>query len=265
MKVYIQPYGLSDSAKVFAASLRNNGVDARRLRVTNSNYNGHANDIVINWGSTKTRTYHYVEGIDILNRPRDVHSAVNKMLCLKILGDNDVPVPRYTSNYLQALEWIHEDGLVIAARTEMTSHSGKGMVITADGDYLPKAPLFTQFTKSKGEYRVHVFNGEVIDYAKKRRKTGEPPVGIEKSIRSYDNGWIYARKNADGAEIPLPDSFADAAKAGVSALGLNFGAVDILNVAGSPVILEVNTAPGLSGETTVKSYVNAVIKYLETK
>jgi glutathione synthase/RimK-type ligase-like ATP-grasp enzyme len=264
-KVYIQPYGVSDSAKHFAAALRNADVVCQRLRYQNSNYSGHADDLIINWGSSQYRKYHDVLGLEILNEPKAVKRAVNKGLCFNALQEAGVPIPRFTYNYLQALDWIHQDGIVLAARTDTTSHSGKGIVISAHGDYLPRAPLYTQFTKSKGEYRVHIFNGEMIDYAKKRRRTDAPPIGIEKSIRSYNNGWIYTRKNADGEAIPIPDAFVDAAKAGVQALGLDFGAVDILNVGGEPVILEINTAPGLAGETTINSYVNAVKKHLETK
>jgi hypothetical protein len=47
----------------------------------------------------------------------------------------------------------------------------------------------------------------------------------------------------------------------VSALGLDFGAVDIAYCEGLPYVLEVNTAPGLHGTTLVK-YVNAFRRYM---
>lgn len=260
--IYIQPYGPSESAKALAAALRNVDLDTRRLRYMNSNYSGKPDDVVINWGSHGFRPYQKVVK-HVVNKPAAVKLAANKLLSFKTLKDAGVPIPRYTPDYLQAIDWIIEDGLVVAARSTLNGHSGEGIVITADSSHLPKAPLYTQFTKSKGEYRVHIWDGEMIDYAKKRRKTDTPPVGIEKSIRSHDNGWIYARKNSNGEAIPVPDSFIDAARAGVSALGLDFGAVDILNVGGDPVVLEINTAPGLVGDTTMKSYVNAIKSHME--
>jgi hypothetical protein len=47
----------------------------------------------------------------------------------------------------------------------------------------------------------------------------------------------------------------------VQALGLDFGAVDVVFADGKASVLEVNSAPGLKGQTLV-SYANAVRKYM---
>lgn len=51
----------------------------------------------------------------------------------------------------------------------------------------------------------------------------------------------------------------------VNALGLDFGAVDIVTEknTGIPYVLEVNTAPGNEGTTTQK-YVDSIIEYINT-
>jgi len=262
MRLFINPYvSGSVSAEALSTALREAGVPNRRLKTTGSTYVYKPGDIIVNWGSSRAVKWAAEDGV--LNSPSIVHTASNKRLAFNLLSEHGVKIPRYTDDYLQALEWLHNDGLVLAARTKLTGHSGQGIVLTNEATYLPKAHLFTEFNKSKGEYRFHVFNGKVIDHAKKRRKTGEPPIGIEKSIRSHANGWIFARKNADGSDIPIPNGFQAEAIRAVKALGLIFGAVDVINVDGSPVVLEVNTAPGLSGDTTVDAYVGAIKKYIE--
>lgn len=257
MTIYIQPYGVSDGANALAEGLRGIGLGCLKLKVSGSAYKGKEGDVVVNWGSTGTREYH--GKVPVLNHPTSVALASNKARFFQEMEAASVPIPRWTKDYLQAIEWIHKDGLTIAAREILNGHSGEGLVISNNESFLPKAPLYTQFQKSKGEYRIHVFNGTMIDYSKKRRKTGEPPVGIEKSVRSHKNGWIFARKNLDGSAIEFPSSdFIDAAIKAVDVLGLNFGAVDVLNVDGKPLVLEVNTAPGLTGETTLQAYVGAI-------
>jgi glutathione synthase/RimK-type ligase-like ATP-grasp enzyme len=54
------------------------------------------------------------------------------------------------------------------------------------------------------------------------------------------------------------------AKKAVESLGLTFGAVDIGRKAdNSLIVLEVNRAPGLEGNT-INAYANAIVRYLAT-
>ena len=77
---------------------------------------------------------------------------------------------------------------------------------------------------------------------------------MDYQVRNHENGWVYCR---DDLDVPA-SVFSDATSA-VAALGLDFGAVDIIwnqNQARS-YVLEVNTAPGLEG-TTLTKYVEAI-------
>jgi glutathione synthase/RimK-type ligase-like ATP-grasp enzyme len=91
-----------------------------------------------------------------------------------------------------------------------------------------------------------VFGNKIIDVTKKRLRNE-----IERNnyIKNLSNGWVYCR---DGIEIP--DSIINTAKDAVRALGLDFGAVDILFRKNVPYVLEINTAPGLVG-TTLSRYI----------
>jgi len=120
---------------------------------------------------------------------------------------------------------------------------------------LPKAPLYVLYKKKRSEYRVHVFNGQVIDVSEKRKRRG-----IDRDdgyIRNLANGWVFCR---DG--IVEPADLRDLAIRAVQALGLNFGACDIIwnERENKCYVLEVNTAPGLEG-TTLQRYVDAIINW----
>lgn len=145
----------------------------------------------------------------------------------------------------------------IFARTLINSTGGKGIV---EFDYVdqasvPRAPLYTAYIPKKAEYRVHVFNGEVIDIQQKRKKRGFENER-DTRIRNLVNGYVYCR---DG--INPPGGIHDLAVRAVRSLGYLYGAVDIIHneKKGQCYVLEVNSRPGLMG-TTQDKYTQAIIK-----
>ena len=80
---------------------------------------------------------------------------------------------------------------------------------------------------------------------------------IDEMVRNRNNGWVFCRSNLDR----IPDNESIAIQA-VEAAGLDFGAVDIIRTPNrESIVLEINTAPGLEGETLV-SYTNAIREHL---
>lgn len=111
---------------------------------------------------------------------------------------------------------------------------------------------FTEFVPSEREMRLHIFQGRCIGAQNKRWEgEGEQP-GIP--IRNHDRGWVFVplvRSSPNSERIAV-------AVAAVEALGLDFGAVDLLvTPGGGSCVLEVNTAPGLS-ERFLDLYVEAI-------
>src|SRR5690606_23689172 len=119
--------------------------------------------------------------------------------------------------------------------------------------------FWVKYKKKKDEFRVHVAFGRVIDVQRKAlRQTdheGNPidTTKIDFRIRNLAHGFIFKRH-----DISVPSCVTEEAVKAVEALGLDFGAADVIyNAAeGKAYVLEVNTAPGLEG-TTVESYTNA--------
>jgi predicted ATP-grasp superfamily ATP-dependent carboligase len=159
----------------------------------------------------------------------------NKRESLEILQDNELPIPdlmpRATPGYI--------------GRPDLHS---KGRWIYQYGDREKKKHPATHWLKwidAKKEFRVHVIDGEVIKLQEKQ------PIGnyIEgESYFSYPHDFKYKK------------TLRDIAVRSVEALGLDFGAVDIL-WDDSFYILEINTAPCLTrSEDTLNRYVKAFMR-----
>ena len=120
------------------------------------------------------------------------------------------------------------------------------------------APLYVKYVKKQQEYRVHVFNGSVIDVQRKMRRTDTPDADVNWQVRNHCNGFIFGREG-----VELPDTALTMCVDSVSVLGLDFGAVDIIYNAHEDkyYVLEVNTACGLTG-TTLEVYTAAIQEYL---
>lgn len=178
--------------------------------------------------------------------------ASNKLLSFQAFSAHNVPVPEWTTDKEVARAW----NKTIVCRTLLCSHSGRGIVIVEPEQEIPNAKLYVQYKKKKHEYRVHVFQGKVIDVAQKKRKVGHEDRNNQ--IRNHANGWIFARDS-----ISPPADIGTIALNACSAVGLLSGAVDIIwnEKENKCYVLEINTAPGIEG-TTCKNYTNEIIASL---
>ena len=254
-RLIIYPFKMgSQSSRDLKTALEVSGNFDRVLRVhPDRNYRPRADDLIINWGNGRVPEWVLTFNDRFLNTPEAVGVASNKLNALTRLEERGVSVPNFTTNRTVADEEF--DGIVV--RNELRGHSGEGIELIIDDDReVPEAPLYTELIDSKSEYRVHIFNGEVIDYIKKRRSNEDTPEGVEKYIKSHSNGWIFTREN-----LRRLDRIEQLAIDAVEALGLDFGAVDIVrDQENECYVLEVNTAVSMQGQT-LENYVNAISSY----
>lgn len=104
------------------------------------------------------------------------------------------------------------------------------------------------------EFRVHIFAGKSIARAEKvpansLDPTQPPPTCTLRRSRRF--GWRLRH----GCEMPV--GVREAARKAVAACGYDFGAVDVLWTGATPVVLEVNRAPGLDN-ATASAYIAAL-------
>ena len=256
------------------------------------------NKVILNWGSTSEEMYR-LEGRlsqgEVLNRPDSVGRAIDKLLTLLRLHEEDIGHVGFFQRASDAVNHVVTTGCRVYARTKLRGHSGEGIVIMMRDDDpqwariretenylgysilvydnqgrtvanspdshtgLARCPLFTIGTIGRrSEYRVHVFKGQVILSQTKRRRSGFTEGNS--LIRNKANGWVYTISG----EPEVPQIVKTLALQAVASLGLDFGAVDI--VTSGPEyckVLEVNTAPGIDDEsTTLERYAQAIHNYI---
>jgi glutathione synthase/RimK-type ligase-like ATP-grasp enzyme len=242
MRIRVQAYGngKSKSARLLAREL---GV--LRLKSTGSRFRGKNGDVIINWG--KPKTIH--ANVTYLNPIEAVAKASNKLIALETLDREGVSIPKVFKELISPPE-----DMKLVARTTLYGHSGKGIVVGTQRELYDmgiNAPLYTQYIEKKAEYRVIVVGDEAVDIKIKKKKrdwTGER----SETVWNHSNGYVFVRN--DGVfNCMLPDVGVYAVKA----LGLKYGAVDIIEDDNDLYVLEVNTPFGLEG-TTIKLVADAI-------
>lgn len=236
----------SEGAKALAQAL---GV--KRIKTEGSKFKGAAHKVVVNWGNSKLPAE--ILKCTILNLPEAVSKASNKLSFFKAMAEAGVSVPAFTESPQDVQEML-ANGKTVVARTILNGHSGAGIVLLEGEVQVVKAPLYVEYVPKKEEYRVHVFRGEVVDVQRKARKKDVPDDQVNWKIRNLANGFIFARgEDVLGA---VPEDVLVQAQRSAEAVGLDFGAVDVIynDKQRKAYVLEVNTAPGLTG-ATLEGYV----------
>jgi glutathione synthase/RimK-type ligase-like ATP-grasp enzyme len=252
MKIYPYSQG-SKSAKALAEAL-----GCKRLKKQGRPH--HAKDTVINWGCSAENFERDIYADVFLNWPESVSLAANKLKTFKAFKEfpGGVPAPRWTESRVEASRWLAEGVCkTVVCRTKLTGHSGEGIVLADKVEDVVEAPLYTAYVAKDQEYRIHVNQGVVFHVQRKARNKAVPDAEVNWKIRNHGNGFIFAHIGVD-----VPENTKQAAICAVMALGLDFGAVDIIQGKdGNWYVLEVNTACGLEG-TTLEKYVEQFKQYV---
>jgi hypothetical protein len=233
MRYRVWPYrGGSRSASALAAAL-----GGRVLKRAGSTFHVRAGDVIVNWGDTDPPPF------VTLNRG-NVRTASNKLLFFQRMRDaglDDLIPPFWTD-----ADQIPDDRFPIVCRTVLAGHSGEGIVIANTRGELVRAPLFVRYMPKKEEYRVHGSPTEVIAVQRKARRLDTPDADVNWRVRNHDNGFVFAREG-----FVTPRDVVAAAQRCLGASGLDFGAVDVIwnEKSERAYVLEINTAPGLEGQT----------------
>lgn len=273
-RIRLNAYGISESVNLLNTEIntlhpmpRNNVCMKLSANVESSRFRGRVGDVIVNWGSGRPIPEAVIGQATLLNTVQAVNLAANKLHAFNTFRRAEVNAVENTTSAEEAQSWVDE-GYHVFCRTELRGHSGEGIVVTSENrpedlgavewtTELPDAPLYTKGIDGQHrEYRIHVFRGQVLFIQQKRRVGGyRDNPSYSNVVRNHGNGWIYGHLNMTQPD----DVVVNQAVAAVAALGLDFGAVDVLSRRGQAWVLEVNTAPGLSGDTNRNNYARAIL------
>ena len=263
-RIRVLPYGPSDSVRELTSAI-NTKIQELRLNANvmslvseGSRYRSRVGDIVVNYGNRRYNDA-FFGGATVLNSVVALNRAANKVAAFNALRLAEVKTVEYTVDREVALNWNRNE--IVYERETLTGHSGEGITVRLTREGVAEAPLYTKGIQGpRREWRVHVFEGVITYVQKKIRRNGYRDLSTyREDIRNHHTGWVYSSNFQDAP----PDQVLIQAHKAVSALGLNFGAVDLISKNTNAWVLEVNTAPGLTG-TTLETYTHNIVEFVKS-
>lgn len=198
----------------------------------------------VNWGRNVANTE--------LNP--DISNSTNKRVMRELFMEHDVPMPELYD--LHEVRVGIDLGQKFVGRPDRHS-KGRGFWLIDSHRALERAlrgtrrkraaTHFMDFVEAEREYRVHIFKGKSIRIS-------------QKEFYRDENGSKQYRTIKPTGELR---NIRNAAKQAIGAVGLDFGAVDVLANGSDNEqvwVLEVNAAPGLGG-TMPELYANTFLRW----
>jgi hypothetical protein len=203
-----------------------------------------------------------------INSQESILLASSKFRALRTLAAAGVPVPKHCLNNGQQDAKFFGEGMWLGRKF---NHTG-GTDVVIDIEDNDDSDYYTKYIKPHREWRVHVFKKKILFIQKKFFAEGKlhddgkviKKTKISEIVRSYGNGWrFYRLKDKNNC----PSNVRDASVCAVNALGLTFGAVDVISYGRDgdkrkAAVLEVNTAPGLDEGVGMEEYLKEFKKWL---
>ena len=218
--------------------------------------------VVIRWGSD--RYPELDEGAKaVLNPARAINGNLHKDKAHAKFLEAGVSAPLFWNDFETARAACRELGCDFLRRRKHHIQ-GQDIIRLSPTDNLPRAKrsgYYVQFLEKDREFRLHIFQDRCIGMAEKKKREGDNPNPI---IWNFENGWdlVYYSKEERERDIPHYREMVEESVKACEAIGLDFGAVDLIMCNEKPYILEANTAPKLA---EVKRYSKNFRQWVESQ
>jgi hypothetical protein len=258
-------------------------------------------NVVICYGTKTTSDMSFRGDVHVLNHPNNIRVNRNKLTALEKMVRGNANVPRFSKLPAGARDSAIKYPVVVRTNYHqggrgfaICTSAAQLLDLITNFDNVGFGYV-QELISFKNEYRIHVFNGKVIRCAiknvqsnpidswkaiykeKAERSAERNNIGLNTDtmnillktvakdltlpdliVKSNKRGWGFSRVGVDNINQDLITM----AKKAVSAIGLDFGAVDCaLDYDGKAWVIEVNTGPGLQGGT-LTSYIKALESYI---
>lgn len=219
-----------------AAGLRTVASEWGRGRAALRAAAGYDDGLLINWGVKLTqREQTRMADTGMLNRL----AGMDKRTQMTMLHGAGVTIPP-----TYGIGHGIPDG-VRRIRKHIQSSGGQGVRVLGDNepDAVDADHIVQALVDKRAEFRVHVWRGKVLCTTRKY------PDGNAPNQHIWNHGNGYVQKTVTKMGDLMDDTLAHVATSAVTALGYDFGAVDIAMAKdGTMYVLEVNSAPSLIEE-----------------
>lgn len=210
----------------------------------------------IRWGNrTSPTSDNYMM---VLNKAAAIERASNKLGSLELLREAGIPVPDFDTDPEALLE---RSNYPILGRRLQHARATDVVLCLQRRDFRRRPrDYYVAYIPTNREYRLHVAGGDVIRVQGKYLDVNYAGANGAAAvwIRNYATGHRFRAPNRR-----LHNARLESAVGAVEALGLDFGAVDLIVADdGSHYVLEVNTSPSCSPRTGA-AYVNAFARMLD--
>lgn len=195
-------------------------------------------DFLVRWGNARRRE---LDQGRTINTAEAIWRAGDKVASFQAFDANGVVHPDF---------WATCPGVGVVLGRSKRGFGGTDIQICGHAPCV-RAEFFCGYTPTKREYRLHVVGERVVRV--QRKYLERPELKRSDYIMNHANGYVFKSP----AKRLNRDREAAAINA-VKALGLDFGAVDLLiGEDNKPYVLEVNTAPACAPKT-LNAYVHAL-------
>jgi ribosomal protein S6--L-glutamate ligase len=216
------------------------------------------------YGSAILRQFEMM-GVYSLNESTSITRSRDKLRCLQILSRSGIglPVTSYAHSTKMTEKLIRMVGEAPCVIKLIEGTQGKGVILAEthkaaesviDGFRQMKAHFLVQefIKESNGcDIRAFVIGDRVVASMMRKAKEGE--------FRSN------LHRGGSAVQVDISDEEAQLAVNAAKALGLNVAGVDLLRSSRGPLVLEVNSSPGLQGieTSTGLDIATMIIEYAE--
>jgi len=216
------------------------------------------------FGTAVVRQFEMMNVFTAVNSRGIIHSR-DKLRCLQVLSKEGIGLPKTVfTNYSKNVKHVVESagGAPVVLKL-LEGTQGLGVVLADNMNAAQsvleafnglKARVIVQefIREAKGaDIRAFVVDGEVVGAMKRQGKPGE--------FRSN----LHRGGSSEVIELTVEEKYA--AILAAKAVGLGIAGVDMLQSERGPLVLEVNSSPGLAGieKTTQEDIAGKIIKYIE--
>jgi ribosomal protein S6--L-glutamate ligase len=219
---------------------------------------------ITHYGSAVLRQFEMM-GAYSMNESTSITRSRDKLRCLQILSRSGIglPVTSYAHSTKMTEKLIKMVGGAPCVIKLLEGTQGKG-VILADTDKGAES-IIDGFRQMKAHFLVQEFIKESNGCDIRAFVIGDKVVAS--MMRKAKEGEFRSNLHRGGSAIPVVISEEESKVAvnAARALGLNVAGVDLLRSTRGPLVLEVNSSPGLQGieTSTGLDIANLIIEYIE--